>query len=139
MADSAVSSHGYFGEGTLIPNAYPPSGDPETANKRSKENRKPQRSKTPLRAGLVLYLLRMVLVVGYALIGAPEIGGPNVDAGSMVWIPFFLADLPWSIFFDTFDYQSNTAALIVYAGIVGLPWIVYGYAVIRLADWLARD
>lgn len=77
----------------------------------------------------------MVVMYGMAM-GPGTIGGPNVDAGQMVWIPFFLADFPWSMEFDRHTYSSGALALAIYALVVGLPWIAYGSLLSKLAAWL---
>lgn len=99
----------------------------------------PSASQIALGVGSVLYLLRgaAVLVYGLWLMPVP-IGGPNIDAGGMVWIPFLIADLPWSLWFPVFSFPSNAIALGTYAVIVGLPWIAYGYLLARLVMWTSR-
>ncbi|RCS52620.1 hypothetical protein DTL42_07205 [Bremerella cremea] len=90
--------------------------------------------------GIALYLLRAcaVLIYGLLLVQVP-IGGPDIDAGQMVWIPFFIADLPWSFwFFDGVQFPSNAIALATYTLIVGLPWIAYGFLLTRLVRWAYR-
>ena len=87
--------------------------------------------------GVVLYGIRAILVFAYCMKwGADTIGGPHVDAGQMVWIPFFLADLPWSLIFDQYSFPSGIAALCVYALIVGLPWIGYGILLAKIVGWI---
>lgn len=70
--------------------------------------------------GMAVYLLRACLVFGYGAVSAP-IGGPNVDESALEWMPFVMADFPWSFLFDNFTYSSNAVALTAYALVVGLP------------------
>lgn len=75
--------------------------------------------------GLVLYVLRAFFVAVYSVFSVP-IGGPGADASVLQWIPFFIADLPWSMLFKNNVYSTNTRALTVYALVVGIPWFAYG-------------
>ncbi len=87
----------------------------------------------------MIYGFRLALVLVYGLLLNPvAIGGPHADSGMLVWLPFFLADLPWSVWFDSFEYPSNFVALAVYAIVVGLPWILYGIVFSRFATWCMR-
>lgn len=86
-----------------------------------------------LGCGLAIYILRAILVLTYQ---AADIGGPNLDAGQMAWMPFFLVDVPWSILFNAIAYSSNSLAIFVYATIVGLPWILYGMLGFGLCNYL---
>jgi len=87
--------------------------------------------------GFALYFLRALLVAGYATIAVP-IGGPAVDASVLQWFPFFLADFPWSLFFDSAKYASSSRALSIYVFIVGIPWIIYGIAIHHGMRWIQR-
>ncbi len=78
-----------------------------------------------LKLGLVLYCVRALLVLTYSL-SVADIGGPQVDAGTLAWLPFFVVDLPWSWLFAEVPYPSETVALSLYVIAVGLPWILYG-------------
>lgn len=118
-----------------MPNPYsPPRSSQAAANPFS-----PSESQIALGIGAVLYLLRGAAVLAYGLWLMPvPIGGPNIDAGGMVWIPFLIADLPWSLWFPAFSFPSNAIALGTYTVIVGLPWIAYGYVLARLVMWIYR-
>ena len=83
--------------------------------------------------GIALYLVRATAVLVYSQITS-DIGGPNVDSGQIAWIPFFAADIPWSLVFDYMTYPSNKTAVAIYSFVVGLPWVFYGIAAI----WLIR-
>ncbi len=86
--------------------------------------------------GAALYGIRATLVFAHGMKWGPDtIGGPHVDAGQMVWIPFMLADLPWSLIFDQYSFPTGTAALCVYALIVGMPWIGYGILLAKIVGW----
>lgn len=81
--------------------------------------------------------MRAVAVLLYGLwLNPVPIGGPDVDAGQMVWIPFILADLPWSLSFDGFAFPSNGLALAFYAAGMGLPWILYGFCISKSIAWI---
>jgi hypothetical protein len=85
--------------------------------------------------GLVLYLLRAFCVAVYSLVSVP-IGGPGVDASVLQWIPFFIADLPWSMLFENNVYSTNTRALTVYAFVFGIPWFAYGVIFQQGLAWM---
>ncbi|XZE37139.1 hypothetical protein SH501x_002741 [Pirellulaceae bacterium SH501] len=81
--------------------------------------------------GALLYAVRATLVFLYSLTAVP-IGGPGTDAAIMMWIPFFVVDIPWSLLFESVSYSSNETALVVYALFVGIPWIIYGFVLQKL-------
>lgn len=90
-----------------------------------------------LTTGIALYVTRAILVFAYGMIfGTDTIGGPRLDAGGMVWIPFFVADFPWSFEFERYAFVSGMVALWVYALVVGVPWITYGFVLASLIRWV---
>ena len=84
--------------------------------------------------GVLLYCVHVVLVAIFSYRLGP-LAGPDVDAGQMAWIPFFVADFPWSVIFNGITFPSNSLGVFVYAAVVGLPWIIYGIAI----SWLTRS
>ena len=88
-----------------------------------------------LAVGLVLYFVRAMAVLSYSR-NASDIGGPQVDAGQMAWIPFFVVDVPWSLMFDNLTYSSDRTAVGAYSFAVGLPWVLYGMGGLWLIKYL---
>ena len=87
---------------------------------------------------IALYSVRAFLILIWAIWCRIPLGGPEQDASGMVWIPFLVADFPWSIAFEHFTYPTNEIALVIYMFTIGLPWLLYGWVIQRIFAWLNR-
>lgn len=112
-------------------------------SKRSKDIFPPRKypflTRINLLVGTAFWLIRAVCIYAYAWHVGIDLGGPNVDASAMVWIPFIVIDLPWSLLLDAIRFQSNEATLFVYATMIGLPWIFYGALSAWIVSWWGRN